>query len=187
MKTKLIGLCGYAGAGKDATAALLRMVGYQRVAFADQVREEVRHFLEDNKENLGPAPLEMWRLLKEIVDTREVDVKPTSSRMRKILQLWGSEFRRAQDPEYWTKAAHRKIQDILLRGEGVVVSDVRFPNEVALVEDLGGVIWKVVRPGLTSDGHVSEDGVDKIIPSLTLENSGTLLDLAEKVQGELWD
>lgn len=185
MRTKLIGLCGYAGAGKDATAALLRMVGYRRVAFADQVREEVGYAIDRSRYPKG-TPEILRNLLDGIVDTREVDAKPTSSRMRKILQLWGSEFRRAQDPEYWTKVAHRKIQDILLRGEGVVVSDVRFENEVALVEALGGVIWKVVRPGLTSDGHQSEEGVDRIIPSLTLENSGTLLDLAEKVQGELW-
>ncbi len=38
---KLIGLTGFAGSGKDLTAALLKMVGYTRFGFADAMKLEL--------------------------------------------------------------------------------------------------------------------------------------------------
>lgn len=177
-EVRLVALCGFAGAGKDATAALLGMRGFERVAFADGVREEVEDFLSGAVvEFAGEFPKELWDLL-ETVTIEEVWGKPTSPKMRRVLQLWGTEFRRAQDSEYWIKKTEKKIIDLLYRGVSVVVTDMRFPNEVALVERLGGMVWRVDRPGLKSDGHVSEESVKTIVPDLILTNEGTLLDLA---------
>lgn len=176
---KLIGLCGFAGSGKDATAALLRMSGYRRVAFADSVREEVQDLLSGTDVPLEKFPKELWDLLKKVT-IEEVWGKPTSPRMRRVLQLWGTEFRRAQDPEYWTKKGMSKV-DKLRRDVPVVVTDVRFPNEVQKIRSRGGELWKIYRPGKFSDGHSSEESIREIEEDRVLVNSGTLLELAELV------
>ncbi len=183
---RLIGLCGFAGAGKDATAALLGMVGFRRVAFADGVREELRGWLAPNRKPLAGMPPELW-LAAFGVSKSEIDFKPTTPAMRTVIQLWGTEFRRAQDPQYWVKYAMQKVAQARMSVGGtfdcpVVVTDVRFPNEVEAVRERGGVIWKINRPGLTADGHVSERNVEDVIADVELVNDGTLLELAEKVK-----
>jgi hypothetical protein len=185
----LIGLTGMAGAGKDAVAGLLAMVGYRRRAFADEVRKEVLdHLLHQDPRK--PAVFWLastaWRLagLLERVKPSDVWTKPTSADMRRILQLWGTEFRRTEDPEYWVKKVMTGIETC----GPMVFSDVRFPNEAEAIRNRGGEIWKVVRPsvnglpGETGD-HISETsalGWDKL-----LMNSGTLCDLAMEVQAAL--
>lgn len=173
---RLVGLCGFAGAGKDAIAALLGMRGFERVAFGDGVREEVAEWWD--KGSSEDKPTALYEALDFVGGRSEIYAKPTSPNMRKVLQLWGTEFRRAQDSEYWIKKTEKKIVDLLYFGVSVVVTDMRFPNEVALIQRLGGMLWRVDRPGLKSDGHVSEENVKTIVPDLVLTNDGTLLELA---------
>ena len=65
----------------------------------------------------------------------------------KLLQWWGTDYRRAQDPDYWVKRAFDSIPadtDILL------VPDTRFNNEAAAIKERGGHLIHVVR--LNEDG-----------------------------------
>jgi dephospho-CoA kinase len=55
---KLIGLTGYAGAGKDLVAALLKMVGYTRFGFADEMKLQLY-------DKLAEASLETKKALAE--------------------------------------------------------------------------------------------------------------------------
>jgi hypothetical protein len=172
----LIGLCGHMGAGKDAAAALLAMVGYSRMAFADRVRVEVVNAIEGGmvpRAALGVAYVADW-LMSATVE--EVWAKPTSDRMRKLLQWWGTDFRRSQDPDYWVKEA----LNVMALSTRYVVSDVRFPNEVEFIRKHGGVIWRIDRETTPNGipGHASESAVDTIQPDQVVDNRGTLLDLA---------
>jgi hypothetical protein len=49
-----------------------------------------------------------------------------------LLQWWGTNFRRAQDPNYWVKKAIASIPDGL---EVAVFTDMRFPNEAWAIMD----------------------------------------------------
>ena len=182
-KTKrVIGLTGRMGAGKDASAALLSMLGYHRIAFADQVRHEVTDAIRRKQFPVEAVNSLIWPHLIDAT-TDEVWEKPTSDRMRRILQWWGTEYRRKQDPDYWIKAA---VQHVGALG-CYVFTDVRFPNEVAAIRELHGHVWKIWRPVEPSGipGHISERMVDEITPDLTIENTGTLLDLAKKLREAL--
>src|SRR6266705_2754477 len=129
---KIIGLAGQMGSGKDTAAAyLVDIYKYTRVAFADGVREEVT---EDLRRCSDGIPLE------------EVYAKPTTPRMRAILQRWGTEYRRAQDTDYWVKYASQKMKALQDQAKGAAafaVSDVRFPNEAAMIREQGGVVWLI--------------------------------------------
>lgn len=178
---QVIGLCGHMGVGKDAAAALLSMVGYRRLAFADQVRLEVEDAL--RRRVIPFRALEVAYISEDLrrAHLDEVWSKPTDVRMRRILQWWGTEYRRAQDQDYWVKLAASKIDG------PTVFSDVRFPNEVEVIRSRGGVIWKIDRPVKIDgiEGHVSERAIQDIVPDLVVENTGTLLNLAEKITAAL--
>ena len=69
--------------------------------------------------------------------------------------------------------------------QGVCISDVRFPNEVAAIRAAGGRIWRVVRPveGATETWrlHESEAHVDQLDVDTTIINAGSLEQLADAI------
>lgn len=83
----------------------------------------------------------------------------------KLLQWWGTEYRRKQNPFYWVK----KLGDQLIadKPQIAIISDMRFKNEYYFVKASGGFVVKVNRQGfidLTRDPHhrseVELDGMD---------------------------
>ena len=97
--------------------------------------------------------------------------------MRALLQEFGTEYRRSQCSTYWTDRLRASIAGVDL----VVISDVRFADEAALVHELGGEVWRIERPGTVTYSHASElqdFGYDRLIT-----NDGTLEDLAAVVRG----
>jgi hypothetical protein len=82
-------------------------------------------------------------------------------KQRALLQWWGSEYRRAQDPDYWV----RKLEDTLISERAgvdvAVITDMRFPNEFELVQYLGGIPVRLDRPGYPDDDtHQSETALN---------------------------
>jgi hypothetical protein len=67
----------------------------------------------------------------------------------KLLQWWGTEFRRAQDENYWVNKLFASIPS---NTDIAIVSDVRFPNEADGIVDRGGYNVNVQR--LRKDGTV---------------------------------
>ena len=100
--------------------------------------------------------------LKEQIDVR-YDVTP-----RYILQVLGTDaFRKLIYDntwiDYWARAYDKSFDPT----EVTIITDVRFANEVAAVQEKGGVIWKLVRddgPGAQGGvaGHASEDEQNSI-------------------------
>jgi hypothetical protein len=66
----------------------------------------------------------------------------------KLLQWWGTEFRRAQDPDYWVK---KLFASIPTNTDIALVSDVRFPNEADSITQRGGYNVNVTR--IRNDGY----------------------------------
>lgn len=138
--TQLIGLAGKAGAGKDYIFEDLKRCfshpaetgAVQRVAFADEVKFD----LQDAFFN-GEAPEVLW-------------AKPYSPEVRWLLQNWGTEYRRAQDPDYWINRGRETIEVLIDdRVPLVVVTDVRFQNEVDVIHSLGGLVFEVIAENAT--------------------------------------
>lgn len=172
-KPTLIALTGRAGSGKDLAAAMLGMVGYKRFGFADEVRREVKYSL-TWKMNLPKMPDLIFAHWLEVSDPWE---KPASEPTRAVLQWWGTEYRRAQDPKYWIKKLESKVAE----EPKVVISDLRFLNEADWIEKWGGVIWRVDRPGVPQMTHVSETELEQIKPDRVINNSGDLQQLKDQI------
>jgi len=96
---------------------------------------------------------------KEIFNRWKKD-KRTEPRMtyREVMQTVGEIFR-GLDPDCWAKATIRQIQaeQPLL----ALIRDTRYPNEVKIVKDNGGQVWRLTRTPFPEDSHSSEIALDK--------------------------
>lgn len=185
-ETRVIGICGSFGAGKDTVAALLSMLGYQNASFGAGVRGEILWYLSRTKPEWLPGmSSSMWAEVLRMPDYADTMLlrecvygKPTSKFMRELLQWWGTDYRRKQDPDYWVKQ--------LTLGPGKwTISDVRFENEVTRIRELGGQVWRVDNPRLQDEperGHESELVIAEIMPDVVLVNDGDIHKLAITVR-----
>jgi len=171
----VIGIAGKMGAGKDTVAQLLQPFGFQRFAFADALREEVADAIDGGRRDMPACLSSAAQDAFLYAPVSEVWEKPTTGRMRALLQEWGTEYRRSQDEHYWTSIMREKLAG----AELACISDVRFPDEAALVRKMGGRVWVIHRPGAGGNGHVSESldfAFDHVI-----HNTGDIANLEREV------
>lgn len=184
MPLPLIGLTGYKRSGKDAFAAALTGDGwYTRVSFADPLRAAAYALDPD----VGPCTLPddlvaRHHGLAAVVDALGWErAKDTVPGVRRTLERLGTDAIRSLDDGFWTRLAERAIDE---RTTGVIVTDVRFPNEADLIRARGGLIIRLYRPGLhpAPGAHVSETALDMYPDQLVIENGGTLDELGDKAR-----
>lgn len=170
-RLQVVGFCGLKGHGKDEAAkALTEGLGYQRVSFADGVKEVVATILHIDVALLhDPAHKE---------DMHE----PSGKTYRQWMQEIGTEVGRAIWAPVWINWWKDEIR---LKGyTKVVATDLRFHNELAAIREFGGVAFRVVRPskmiGSVADLHESERYAFELDVDADIRNDGTLLDLRAK-------
>jgi hypothetical protein len=173
-----IGLCGPAECGKNTSADLLTVLyGLKQVSFAEPLRQEVASVTRHGYDI--PLDIQFAYHLQDlhqlVIEAREKSLdpwtKPTHPVMRKVLQLWGSEFRRFQDADYWAKRAPR--------GEDLVYTDTRFANERVIPDEL----WYIWNPAAESrrGEHISENQISLSDCHRVVDNSGSLEHLKSQI------
>lgn len=196
---RIIGLTGASGAGKDTVAdALRRAADADVTAFAHHLYLEVTHAYDLPislllRRSAKEAP-QTWLALSQCSDPNFAPaiLKATGHSVldleaprspRQILQWWGTDYRRAQDKDYWVAKCYEhlvRIPRMLFQPELVVISDVRFANEADLVRLFEGEIWQIKRPGhCPSTDHISDVDGSGFEPDLVLENIYTARHLQE--------
>lgn len=154
----IIGILGKKGSGKSALASCF---GLPVLAFADPLKAAVRDIY-----GLSEAQLNGDR--KEVPTPILGGLTP-----RTILQRFGTEVARSVHPDTWVWAMERRLQHW-----DAAIPDVRFANEANMIVWRGGVLVRVVRPGLANvDTHASEVEGDAIAVHFTVLNDGTLAQL----------
>lgn len=161
---------------REEVENFVRQVGAEEnvpLIYGDQ-EDKVRVFyIDENKaQQLCPGWGSFVEANQDIQDQPEV----CAVTVRRILQWWGTEFRRAQDPDYWTKAWERKLLELDLTDKHVLVDDVRFVNELEVIRKNGGHFIRVVRPGFNgANNHSSENSLDGYDDwDLIIDNNGSL-------------
>lgn len=151
------------------------------LVYGDQ-EDKLRIFHIDEAAALRQCP--QWR--EFIAENSDIQDRPgqTALSVRRILQWWGTEYRRAQDPDYWTKAWERKVRHFDLKATHILVDDVRFMNELVTIKGLGGLIVKIERPGFAAAGnHASETSLDHFSDwDRVILNNGSLEEFKSKVE-----
>lgn len=175
MESLIIGLGHKMRHGKDTVAAeLVERFGAVRYAFADELKVEVFNALCNAKDDFW-----QWWYVNEPTDsaTEPLPVVPeygpygmtrgqkiawidqNKHSLRRVLQVYGTEYRRTQDPMYWVMRLSENVKRD--RPAIAVIPDMRFRNEFYWVKSVGGVTVQVVRVGYPSTGgHASEIDLD---------------------------
>lgn len=148
---------------------------FKRVNFKDALITELitnfRPLLDEMAEEMHRNGGPMYGEYKDLF----VDKPPL---VRKLMQCYGTEVRRGDDPQYWIKQWKKTI--FSSKGvDHILCDDVRFHNEAQAVRDCGGVVIRIVRTDIVStDNHQSEAEMDEIIPDYTITvGKGDYVDL----------
>lgn len=170
------------GSGKSEVAkVLVEEYGFTLVKFAGCLKEMTRVFLG----YIGFDPEEMIEgSLKEEPIPGWGDLTP-----RYLMQTLGTEWgREVINKDLWIKVAHAQITSLRSRGHPVVIDDMRFPNELALIKQLGGQTVRIIRPGADYTGmtkHSSEMALSSEVLDFVIYNDGTLDQLRSKVRASM--
>ena len=101
------------------------------------------------------------------------------------MQEMGTEFFRSKDSTHWSRVWLNCYLGIP-GDKPVVISDVRFESEAALIRSLGGVVIHIHRDGagLTGENaaHASEAGIEMHSTDVGLSNNSTFEELEERLQ-----
>jgi len=176
MKVNLIGISAKAGSGKDTVAKNKIDDGWIRYAFADPLKKFCMEYL---------------GLTYNDVYTEEGKSRFNSEwgmTNREILQKTGTDALRDKFHEQiWIKIAFRKINELLNKHKGVIITDVRFDNEAELIINIGGKVIQIIRENHNSvlsdkeKKHMSEQGIDSKYISHTIYNDSTVENLMKKL------
>lgn len=174
MSKLLIGIGYKRKRGKDTVAnRLVDRHGFIRISWADSLKEACRHIF-------GFSDVQLYGDLKEVVDPY------WGKSPRQILQEVGTDaLRNHFDDQIWIKSAWLKIEKALQADVGgVVVPDVRFPNEAEFIKSKGGVLWRIDRD-IEEDVnslHSSETSMDDYQGwDRVINNNGSIRDLYDRV------
>jgi hypothetical protein len=197
----LIGISGKRNAGKTTLANLaVTEFGFMKDNFAFALKNEVKVFIlthmqegqkfddawlwGSNKDKDIPFVLDVRRFSPPVMSeyahfgffdfVTTVDGGYITSG-RRMLQWYGTNFKRAKNPSYWTE----QTMESLDLNHRVIIDDMRFPNEAEAIRQAGGILIRVNRPTNTpateSDFHPSEVALDNYEHfNLTIQNNWDL-------------
>lgn len=163
---RIIGFTGLKGSGKDTAALAFIQRGYVNVKFADPLKLMLRTLLEYK----GAHPALIDRMIDGDLKEKQVgylDMKTPRHAMQTLGTEWG---RQLMDQDFWVDTFMERCAWVL-RESPIVVTDVRFPNEVEAVHRLGGMIYRVENPNKViadihpSEAHIPTLPVDGEIPN----------------------
>lgn len=197
---KIIGLTGKAGSGKDTVAQLAlewceeNDINAERAAFADPLKLSAARALGASKTVTQEQAVQFCNELKESgrikveLPTEPLDpIREYEISGREYLQWYGTEAHRdVFGTEFWVNATMEPLDNRFreLRAPDVVfITDCRFPNEAAAVNERSGEVWEVVRPGVAAvAAHSSEAGLPEGAIEFQINNDGDLDDLRSLVR-----
>lgn len=174
--------------GKSTVASILfQNHAFYTVPLALPIKRMVKTFLKE-------AGLELADTLGFDIDQYKThtlsellpEYRQCNVTVRRLMQTLGTEWGREHvHPDIWIQMWAQCAKRYMDRGVGVCVDDLRFANEALTIRNMGGEIWKVIRPEHQVDdtvlNHASEYGLDEKIFDRVIVNDGTIEDLEKKI------
>ena len=171
-KNTIIGFVGFIGSGKDTAADyLVNTHEFRRDSFANTLKDAVAAVFGWDRILLEGRTKEAreWR---EQVDVWWADrLNMPNLTPRWILQYWGTEVcRHGFHDDIWIASVENKLRNTT---DNIVISDVRFPNEIKAIKKQGGLIVCIergVKPHWYDIAIQANRGVDSAINWLKENN-----------------
>lgn len=145
--------------GKTTVAQYLKDVyAFKHESFAGPLKNMLETLLHE----VGILPPQAWDYLRG--NAKEAPIRQLGGLTgRRLMQTLGTEWGRYLDENFWTGVMDAKL-DQHPAGRRIVIDDMRFPNEYALLKQKGALMVKVYRGQAAGDRrnacHVSEGSLD---------------------------
>jgi hypothetical protein len=137
----IIGVCGFIGSGKDTVADyLVNFHEFRRESFANTLKDAVAAVFGWDRTMLE-GRTKTAREWREQVDPWWAErLNMPNLTPRWVLQYWGTEVcRRGFHDDTWIASLENKLRN---SSDNIVISDCRFPNEIASIRRAGGrIVW----------------------------------------------
>lgn len=161
MTVRYIGLVGPAGVGKTTFARTLLSVAAKDkgsqgflCSFATPLRQEIVNLY--GRQHAPALTRFSDKTAPVVFSTGESWARKVYGKLpktyRELLQFHGT-YRRKHDPEYWLKKMDEHLSDMTyflgLADPVIIFDDVRYQNELEYVENRGGKVYELSRPGFT--------------------------------------
>lgn len=185
-KKIIIGLCGKKQCGKDTSYQFIREILWkdqpifppstvQRFAFADKLKDITADLFGVDRNKLdgsdaekdSPTHIKWYNVAPHLqtdffgpfVYYQDMTEYVTH---RELLQLFGTNACRAIHPDVWPYVTTRSIEKS--NAKVAVITDVRFPNEIEALREIGSIIVKIYRQTNSNlaTNHTSETALDHI-------------------------
>jgi hypothetical protein len=139
----IIGVCGFIGSGKDTVADyLVNLHHFRRESFANTLKDAVSAVFGWDR-TMIEGRTKQAREWREQVDpwwAARLGIPHLTPRW--ILQNWGTEVcRKNFHDDIWIASLENKLRSST---DNIVISDCRFPNEIAAIKKAGGRVVRVI-------------------------------------------
>ena len=173
----LLGFSGKLASGKDSVASgVVSRLGLGtplHLSFAHALKEEVDTTFRLVREGRvgeimdvmglhdpGTTDVYVSLVLDALREQPGIDARTRTPGVRRVLQFWGTEVRRAQQFDYWVCKAASEAMSAAAAGNHVFYTDGRFPNEIAASQKLGFLVIRLeVSPDVQSARLQQRDGL----------------------------
>ena len=194
----IIGFCGLIGSGKDTAADYLcNFHGFKRESFANTLKDAVSAVFGWDRELLE-GRTKTAREWREQIDpwwSQRLNMPDLTPRL--VLQLWGTEVcRKAFHDDIWIASVENKLRQTK---DNIVITDCRFPNEIASIRHAGGRVVRIARgadPEWFQLARIAPAEMKKTYPNIhaseyswastdfdiTVDNNGTVEDLYRELK-----
>ncbi len=127
---------------------------------------------------------------------KEVKIDKLGTTPRRLMQIFGMAMREFQEkyiPELrinnpWLHNVKEKIiEDFDQKVDIVIISDIRFPDELDMIKSMGATVIEIIRNVIINDysNHISETSLGSIDVDFIINNNGTKEELYSKIDNIL--
>jgi hypothetical protein len=176
----IIGVCGLIGAGKDTIADyLVNIHQFRRESFANTLKDAVSAVFGWDRELLEGRTRQSREWREQVDPWWAARLNMPNLTPRWVLQYWGTEVvRKSFHDDTWIASLENKLRKTT---DDIVISDCRFPNEIAAIKRAGGLVVRVRRGpeptwysvALAANAHPQPNASSAILQELEIHASET--------------
>ena len=141
----IIGICGLIGSGKGTVADILESdYNFTKLSFADSLKDSVSAVFGWPRTMLEGNTPESRTFREQVDHWWSIRLNIPHLTPRWVLQYWGTDVcRTGFHDDIWIASMEYKLKNSSTLN--YVIPDTRFPNEIEMIKNHGGKIWKVSR------------------------------------------